>query len=98
MRADKWLCFARFFKTRSLAAALIESGKLRVNGARAGKPAHPVGPGDVLTFPQGKRIRVVRLIALAERRGPPAEAQGLYDDLDMPETRDADPSAPEVRA
>lgn len=84
MRADKWLCFARFFKTRTLAAALVEGGRLRVNGAKAGKAAHPIGPGDVLTFPQGSRIRVVRLVALAERRGPPAEAQALYEDLDPP--------------
>jgi ribosome-associated heat shock protein Hsp15 len=86
MRADKWLCFARFFKTRTLAAALVEAGKLRVNGARAARPAHPVGPGDVLTFPQGARIRVIRLVALATRRGPPAEAQALYEDLAQTES------------
>ena len=82
MRADKWLCFARFFKTRTLAAALVEGGRLRVNGVKASKAAHPIGPGDVLTFPQGNRIRVVRLLALTERRGPPAEAQALYLDLE----------------
>ena len=82
MRADKWLCFARFFKTRTLAADLIEGGRLRLNGVKVAKPAQAIGPGDVLTFAQGRRIRVIRLLALAERRGPPAEAQQLYEDLD----------------
>jgi ribosome-associated heat shock protein Hsp15 len=40
--------------------------------------------GDVLTFPQGGQIRVVRVLALAERRGPATEAQALYCDLDAP--------------
>jgi len=84
MRADKWLCFARFFKTRSLASGLIGAGHLRINGRKAARIAQTVGPGDVLTFPQGGRIRVVRLLAVAARRGPAAEAQALYEDLDPP--------------
>lgn len=86
MRADKWLYHARFFKTRALAAKLVTSGHLRVNGTKAKKPSHGIGPGDVLTFPQAKVIRVVRLVALSERRGPASEAQGLYDDL-QPDAR-----------
>lgn len=86
MRADKWLWHARFFKTRGLAAKLVSSGHLRVNGTKVGKPAHGIGPGDVLTFPQGRRVRVVRLIALSVRRGPAPEARALYDDLTPDET------------
>ena len=80
-RLDKWLFQARFFKTRSLAAKLVSGGHVRVNGNRAGKPAHGVGPGDVLTFVQARQVRVVRIDALAERRGPAPEAQALYTDM-----------------
>jgi ribosome-associated heat shock protein Hsp15 len=82
MRLDKWLWQARFFKTRALAAGVVSAGKLRLNAERTDKPARAVGPGDVLTFPQGARVRVVRVVALGTRRGPAAEAAALYDDLD----------------
>lgn len=81
-RVDKWLWFARFFKTRGLASEMVAGGRLRLNSAKTRKPAHPVGPGDVLTFPQGDRIRVIRVLALAVRRGPAPEAQALYQDLE----------------
>jgi ribosome-associated heat shock protein Hsp15 len=84
IRVDKWLWQARFFKTRTLAATLISSGKLRLNGVHQSKPAKTVGQGDVLTFPQGDLIRVVRIIACGERRGPAPEAQSLYEDLTPP--------------
>ncbi len=93
MRADKWLWHARFFKTRGLATKLIASGHLRVNGAKVAKPAHAIGSGDVLTFPQGRQVRVVKLLALSERRGPAPEAQALYDDLTPKVEKDV-PSAP----
>lgn len=86
IRADKWLWHARFFKTRGLATKLIAAGHLRVNGTKIAKAAYGIGPGDVLTFPQGRRVRVVRLVALSERRGPAPEAQTLYEDLTPPET------------
>ncbi len=82
IRLDKWLWQARFFKSRSLSAGLVEQGGVRVNGQRVIKPAHGLRPGDVLTFAQGPQIRVVRVRARAERRGPAPEAQALYDDLD----------------
>jgi ribosome-associated heat shock protein Hsp15 len=85
MRADKWLWHARFFKTRGLAARVISSGHLRINGGKAAKPARSVAPGDVLTFPQARRIRVVKILGLSDRRGPAPEAQGLYQDM-TPET------------
>ena len=82
LRLDKWLWQARFFKTRGLAAEMVESGHLRLNGQRTGKPGHAVAEGDVLTFPQGDRIRLIRVLALGERRGPAVEAVTLYLDLD----------------
>ena len=84
LRLDKWLFHARFFKSRDLAQDCVDSGHLRLNAQRCKKPGHCVVVGDVLTFPQGGQIRVVRVLALAERRGPATEAQALYCDLDAP--------------
>lgn len=81
IRLDKWLWYARFFKTRGLAAKCVSAGHVRVNSARISKPAHSVGPDDTLTFPQGRKIRVVRILAPGTRRGPAPEAQALYHDL-----------------
>jgi ribosome-associated heat shock protein Hsp15 len=69
---------------------------VRVNGARQTKPATPVGAGDVLTFAQGAAIRVIRVAALAVRRGPAPEARALYEDLDPPGARQGDASAQRV--
>ena len=80
-RIDKWLWHARFFKTRTLAGKLCNGGKLRVNSAPIAKAHYRVRRGDVLTFPQGGRIRVVEVRAFGMRRGPAAEAQALYEDL-----------------
>jgi ribosome-associated heat shock protein Hsp15 len=79
-RLDKWLWHARFFRTRALAQAVCAGGKVRVNAVRTVKPHQPVAPGDVLTFAQGERIRVVRVLALAERRGAATDAQALYEE------------------
>ena len=97
-RVDKWLWRARFFKTRGLTADLAGSGRLRINSEHVAKPAQTVRPGDVLTFPQGGRIRVIRIEALGTRRGPAPEARALYTDLDeTAPTRKSDPKpAPPV--
>jgi ribosome-associated heat shock protein Hsp15 len=83
-RLDKWLWHARFFKTRSLASKKVGEGKIRVNQQPVTKPAFTVSPDDVLTFSQGDRVRVVRVRAIATRRGPAPEAQALYEDLSPP--------------
>lgn len=83
LRLDKWLFFARFFRSRDLAAEVVDSGHLRINSQHCTKPGHGVAVGDVLTFPQGDRIRVIRVSALAPRRGAAPEAQRLYVDLDV---------------
>jgi len=63
-----------------------------VNSRRVVKPAFAVGVGDVLTFARGEGIRVIRIVALANRRGPATEALALYDDLTIPsEAADAAP-------
>ena len=81
IRVDKWLWHARFFKSRTLAAKLAGSGKLRINREVVRKPGAVVKSGDVLTFPKGTDIRVIKILALGERRGPASEAQTLYQDL-----------------
>ncbi|KAF0674962.1 RNA-binding S4 domain-containing protein [Profundibacterium mesophilum] len=95
LRLDKWLWFARFFKSRSLAAKMVTSG-IRVDGTRVNKPSSCILPGQVLTFAQGNTIRVVRVVALGTRRGPAPEAQLLYEDLTPAPVRDAEivPPAP----
>jgi ribosome-associated heat shock protein Hsp15 len=87
LRLDKWLWFARFFKSRSLATRHCADGDVRINGARVEKAHALVRAGDVLTFAAGSRIRVIRIIALGSRRGPAPEAQALYEDLDPPAPR-----------
>lgn len=78
LRLDKWLWFARFYKTRSLAASQIQAGGILVNGRVVDKPAHGVRPGDRISLPMGSQRRQIEVIALGERRGPAPEAQSLY--------------------
>ncbi|HEY3695414.1 RNA-binding S4 domain-containing protein [Phenylobacterium sp.] len=84
-RADVWLWRARLFKTRTLAARVCEDGRVRLTRAgvesRLDKPARTVRIGDQLVFASGGRLTAVRVEALGERRGPPAEARGLYSSL-----------------
>ena len=80
-RLDLWLWYARFFKSRTTASRLCASGKLRLNRKVVRKAHQPARRGDVLTFPQAREIRVVRIIGLGDRRGPASEARALYEDL-----------------
>jgi ribosome-associated heat shock protein Hsp15 len=80
-RLDKWLWFARFAKTRTLAAKLVASGFVRLNGQRTDNAAKAVALGDVVTIALARTTLVVRVEALGERRGPAAEARQLYIDL-----------------
>ena len=89
LRLDKWLWYARFCKSRSLASKLCRLGRVRVNRQIVHKPNHEVRPGDVLTFALGKHVRVIGVVALGERRGPAAEARTLYTDLAPPPAREA---------
>jgi len=81
LRLDKWLWQARLFRTRSLAARQVAEGRVRVNGARATRPAAVVGPGDTLTLVRAGQVLVLRVLALGNRRGPAAEARALYADV-----------------
>ena len=85
VRVDIWLWRARFAKSRSIAADLVERGAVRLTHqgrqTRLDKPSRVVHPGDEITFAVDGRVRAVRVEALGERRGPPAEARALYVDL-----------------
>lgn len=87
-RIDVWLWHARLARTRSTAVALVERGAVRVTHrgrqVRLDKPSRLVHPGDEVTFAVHGRLTVVRVEALGQRRGPPAEARALYADLSTP--------------
>lgn len=91
LRVDRWLWFARFFKSRSLATKVCAERRVRVNGTVIAKSNYQVKTDDVLTFPQGREIRIVKVLELGSRRGPAAEAQTLFEDLTpRPEQKDKD--------
>lgn len=89
-RVDIWLWRARFAKSRSLAAAMVEKGAVRLTHhgvqTRLDKPSRSVHAGDEVLFALGGRLVCVRVMQLGERRGPPEEARALYVTLEAPQT------------
>ena len=81
LRLDKWLWYARFFKTRTLASKVISNGRFRLDGVIMLKPHRQAKCGQVLTFVQGARLRVVKIKDLGTCRRPASEAALLFDDL-----------------
>ena len=81
LRLDKFLWFARIVKTRGAAQTLAEQGRIRIGGRRVDRAHAPVRVGDVLSFAQRGEVRVLRVVSLPERRGPPAAARLLYCEL-----------------
>lgn len=86
-RVDKWLCFSRIVKTRTLAGELVTTGKLRINSTKIPKASHAVKADDVLTFTHAGRVRIIKILAIGKRRGPAPEAQALYEDMSPPVER-----------
>ena len=84
IRLDKWLVYARFCKTRSVAAALVANG-IRINGRKIEKPDTKLQTGDVLTLVSAGELRLIRVLLLAERRGSPQAAQEMYEYLPQSE-------------
>jgi ribosome-associated heat shock protein Hsp15 len=80
-RVDKWLFFARVVKSRTLAAKLAQSGRVRINGEKATQSSDAVRTGDTLTITLDRRILVYRVLLPGGRRGPAEEARLLYEDL-----------------
>lgn len=83
-RIDKFLWFARLFKSRTLAASVVSDGRVRLNGERVDKPSTIVKAGDVLTISAGSYVRIAKVISGGTRRGPATEARTLYEDLTPP--------------
>jgi len=81
-RLDKWLFHARLYRTRALAQAATAAGRVRLNGTKVDKPGHVLKAGDVLTLGKGPHVIAVRVLALAQKRGPAKEALALYEVLD----------------
>jgi len=79
VRVDKWLWAARFFKTRSLAKAAIEGGKVQLDGQRV-KVSREITTGDRLTIRQGWDEKSITIVALSDQRGPATTAQALYEE------------------
>jgi ribosome-associated heat shock protein Hsp15 len=96
LRIDKWLWHARFFKSRTLASKFVQSGKMRVNGSSISKSHVNVKAGDVLTFPSGPYIRLIKVLEMGTRRGPAPEARTLYEDLDPPQPKPKQERSPVV--
>jgi ribosome-associated heat shock protein Hsp15 len=83
VRVDRWLWAARFYKSRTLAAKACIGGKVDINGNGA-KSHKSVRPGDLIEFTVGDWERKVKVLQLAEKRGPAAVARLLYEDLSPP--------------
>jgi ribosome-associated heat shock protein Hsp15 len=90
-RLDQWLWFARFAKSRSLAARLCTGGAVSVNGVAVGKANHGIKIGDLVALSQGSWQRSVEVLALGVRRGPSSEAQTLFRETERQRRTDLAP-------
>ncbi|QIK96904.1 RNA-binding S4 domain-containing protein [Sphingomonas sp. HDW15A] len=81
MRIDRFLFFIRLVKSRTLAQGIVAEGRIRIDGRRAAKPSEEVREGSVIALPLRGEVRVIRVLTLPKRRGPPAEARAHYDEI-----------------
>jgi ribosome-associated heat shock protein Hsp15 len=86
MRLDKYLFCIRLLKSRTLAQGLIEEGRTRIDGRRVEKCSDTVRVGSTITLPLRGSIRVLRVVALPDRRGPAPEARACYEELGVDDT------------
>ena len=89
MRIDRFLFFIRLLKSRTLAQSVIDEGYVRIDGKRVEKPSEDVRVGSVVALPVRGPGRILRVIGLPERRGPPAEARLCYEELGIDEPKPA---------
>ena len=82
MRIDRLLVYLRFARTRSRACIMIEGGHMRRNSARITRTSEEIHTGDVLTFMLGSEVKIIEVLSLPERRGPPGMARSHYRELD----------------
>ncbi|HUE79947.1 MAG TPA: S4 domain-containing protein [Sphingomicrobium sp.] len=81
MRIDRYLHRIRLAKSRALAQGLVDTGLVRIDGKRVTKASEPVRIGSIIALPLCDQVRVLRVLALPERRGPAAEARACYQEL-----------------
>jgi ribosome-associated heat shock protein Hsp15 len=81
VRIDRYLHCIRLVNSRTLAQAVIEQGHVRIDGKRAGKPSDEVRVGSIVALPLRGQVRVLRVLALPDRRGPAAQARLAYEEL-----------------
>jgi ribosome-associated heat shock protein Hsp15 len=89
VRIDRFLFFIRLVKSRTLAQHVIEEGHVRIDGKRVEKTSEDVGAGSVVALPLHGRVRVLRVLSLPTRRGPPPEARACYEELGIDDTSPA---------
>ncbi len=80
-RLDRWIWHARIVKTRTLAAALVTEGYVRVNGERSEQPARAIKPGDILTIALPTQVRVLKVTGILPRRADAAAARHTYESV-----------------
>ncbi|GAA4709405.1 RNA-binding S4 domain-containing protein [Sphingomonas lutea] len=81
MRIDRYLHCIRLTKSRTLAQAVIDGGYVRIDGKRVEKHSEEVRVGSVVALPLHGQVRILRVLALPARRGPPAEARACFEEL-----------------
>jgi len=82
MRIDRYLHCIRLVKSRTLAQAVIDQGRTRIDGRRVEKASEQVAVGSTIALPLHGRVRVIRVLALPGRRGPAPEARAAYEEID----------------
>jgi len=81
LRIDRLLWFLRLSKSRAKAQAIVAAGHVRLNGRHVERASACVKAGDVIALPLNDAVRVLRIVELPARRGPPMEARGCYEEL-----------------
>jgi ribosome-associated heat shock protein Hsp15 len=89
VRIDRFLFFIRLVKSRTLAQAVIDTGHVRIDGKRVAKPSEEVRLGSIVALPLHDQVRILRVLALPLRRGPPSEARACYEELGIDEPKPA---------
>ena len=89
MRIDRYLFFIRLVKSRTLAQGIIDEGHVRIDGRRVEKSSEEVRLGSIVALPLHGHVRILRVLALPQRRGPATEARGCYEELGIDEPKPA---------
>ena len=89
MRIDRYLHCIRLVKSRTLAQAVIETGHVRIDGRRVAKASEDVRVGAIVALPLRDHVRVLKVLALPQRRGPADEARACYEELGIDEPQGA---------